>query len=179
MDSLWPTGPLRSSPNDAASWFRGDRLSPVLQNLAEDTQEIVNLGVLRHYSVFYLEKFEPEVPETILTVRVGQRAPLYCSALGKILLASLPEYELDTYLKTRDFPAQTSQTITTRETLEAEIGQVRAQGWAIDREEFVEGILCFAAPVVFDGQTLAAISITVCRQRARRRFGPKKYKLRS
>lgn len=141
-------------------------IAPALHHLAKTTGEIVNLGVLRHDAVFYLEKFEPDVGETALTVRVGQQAPLYCSALGKVFLASMSRSERAEYLARQSLIARTSHTLTTPAALEAEIQIVREQGWAADREEFVDGILCVAAPIRTRKETLAAISITLPTARA-------------
>lgn len=136
-------------------------LAPALHHLAKTTGEIVNLGVLRHDAVFYLEKFEPDVKDMTLTVRVGQQAPLYCSALGKIFLASMSEADRAAYLARETFLAKTPNTLITQAALEAEIQHVRTQGLAVDREEFVEGILCLAVPLRMNGQTIAAISLTL------------------
>lgn len=137
------------------------KVSPDLHRLAESTKEVVNLGLLHQHKVLYVKKFEAPESEPGLTVRVGQSAPLYCSALGKILLAGMSERERQTAMEAQTFHRLTSRTITDANVLESEIVQVQQRGWAEDREEFVAGIVCFGAPVVWEGKTVAAISITM------------------
>ncbi len=136
---------------------RGD---PVLQEVCDLTQEVVNLGVRRGDQVFYLGRWEATTPRTGVYVRTGEQAPLYASALGKALLTGLsPESRTDYYQRC-PFTPYTDCTITRAGDLEAAVRRVSAQGFAEDNEEFSEGVHCLAVPVVLDGRVAAAISIS-------------------
>ncbi len=128
-----------------------DRLSiqklarPCLQQLMEATNETVQLGVLEGHEVVYADKIE--CSQTIrMYSRVGRRSPLHCTALGKVLLAAQPEATLRDVLRA-GLPSHTARTLTTARALRAELRQVQAQGYAVDNEEFEDGLRCLAAPV--------------------------------
>lgn len=131
-----------------------------LRNLANTTQETVHLAVLDHYDVIYLRKHE-SAPPTALYSRVGRRAPAYCTAVGKVLLAYLPESELPTFLQTIELGRFTKNTITDKAALKVELAKIREQGYAIDNMEHEDGIYCIACPIRgHTGEVIAAISVT-------------------
>jgi DNA-binding IclR family transcriptional regulator len=118
---------------------------PYLQRLMEATRETVHLGLLEGHEVVYADKIE--CPQTIrMYSRVGRRSPLYCTALGKALLAYQPEEVLRDLLRV-GLRRYTSRTITTARRLRAELQRIREEGYALDNEEFEEGLRCIAAPV--------------------------------
>jgi DNA-binding IclR family transcriptional regulator len=128
-----------------------DRLSivaiarPHLQRLMEAANETVQLGVLEGREAVYADKIE--CARTIrMYSRVGRRSPLHCTSLGKALLAFQPEPTLRTVLQGR-LPRYTARTITSLSALRSELERVRAHGYAVDDEEFEEGLRCAAAPV--------------------------------
>jgi len=92
---------------------------------------------------------------------VGRRIPLYCTAIGKVLLAYSGTEERKVALEGVRLVAFTPKTITTRAALDAELKRVAAQGYALDAEEHEEGITCLGAPV-FDreGTVVAALSVS-------------------
>jgi IclR family acetate operon transcriptional repressor len=80
--------------------------------------------------------------------------------VGKALLAYLPEPELEELVRRQGLRAYTSRTITTLVELKRELAQVREQGYAVDNEEFEEGLKCVGAPVRdYSGRVVASISI--------------------
>jgi IclR family KDG regulon transcriptional repressor len=128
-----------------------DRLSiqkiarPYLQRLMEATNETVQLGLLEGHEVVYADKIE--CSQTIrMYSRIGRRSPLYCTALGKVLLAYQPEGILRDVLAAGLTP-RTARTITRPRALRAELQNVRERGYASDDEEFEDGLRCLAAPV--------------------------------
>jgi IclR family pca regulon transcriptional regulator len=83
------------------------------------------------------------------------------TAIGKVLLAHLPEAELKAFLQASDLRALPPKTITAGPILEQELERVRKSGYAFDDEEFAQGIRCLAAPVRnFTGHVVAAIGIS-------------------
>jgi DNA-binding IclR family transcriptional regulator len=131
-----------------------------LRKLASTTQETVHLAVLDHYEVIYLRKYE-SAPPTTLYSRIGRRAPAYCTGVGKVLLAYLPESDLSAFLQTVKLERLTENTITDKVALEAELVKIRQQGYAIDNMEHEDGVYCIACPIRgHTGEVIAATSVT-------------------
>jgi len=129
-----------------------------LTKLRDKTQLACHLGVLDGNSAIYLAKVDS--PNAIMVKSwLGKRLSLHCSGLGKVLLAWLPEKQIDLLLPDENLPAQTKTTITTRTRFKHELNKVRKNGWAFDNGEDFEGVTCIAVPV-FDrqGNVVAAIS---------------------
>jgi IclR family KDG regulon transcriptional repressor len=131
-----------------------------LQDLAKHTGETAHLAVLDAGEVLYIEKVEGKwslrMPSSI-----GRRLPLNCTALGKVFLAGLDRNESHRIVHGQKWEARTPNTLTDPYELETEVNAVRDQGYAVDREEIEEGLVCIAAPIMDDrGVTSAAISIS-------------------
>lgn len=138
---------------------------PFLQTLAESSHETVHLTVLNKGEALYLDKIEGKHSVRVVS-RVGQRLPAHCSGVGKVLLAHLPEDEIDTIIGQHGLPRFTPNTITDRVALREELRRVREQGYAVDSEEIEIGLKCVAAPLRDAGdRVVAAISISVPRFR--------------
>ena len=134
--------------------------APIMHNLACTYNAIYYLGILENHEVVYLERVEP-LNSLRLYTQIGKREPLYCTALGKVLLAALPQEEFKRIASSLKFIQHTSNTITSVEALEAEIEKVRACGYALDRCEHVEGNMCLAVPIYdYTRRTLAAMSVS-------------------
>lgn len=131
-----------------------------LQQLSERTGETAHLAVMDAGEVLYIEKVEGtwslRMPSS-----VGKRLPLNCTALGKVFLAGMDRAESHRIIHGHQWEARTPKTFTQPDELEAEVNAVRDQGFAVDREEIEEGLVCVAAPIVDDrGRTSAAVSIS-------------------
>jgi DNA-binding IclR family transcriptional regulator len=132
-------------------------VSGVLDDLARQFGEAVHLGRLDGPDVVYLAKRE-SVHRLRLYSAIGRKLPAHATALGKVLLARCPDP--DGQLRW-PLPRLTSRTITHRDALHAELRQTRNRGYAVDREENTEGIVCFAIAVPFADPPTDAISISV------------------
>ncbi len=134
--------------------------TPYLKELINQYNETVHLGVLEEGEVLYLAKEESS--QTIrMCSYVGKRAPLHCTALGKVLLAYLPEGERKKILGKRELPRLTDKTITDKKKLEKELNEVKKQGFALDRGENEKDVRCIAAPIRnYQGKIIAAVSIS-------------------
>ena len=134
--------------------------APYLKELVNQCNETVHLGVLEKGEVLYLAKEESS--QTIRMISyVGKRAPLHCTALGKVLLAYLSIEERKKILGGKVLPRLTENTITDKEELEKELDKVREQGFALDREENEKDVRCIAAPIRdYQGEVIAALSIS-------------------
>nr|WP_246421611.1 IclR family transcriptional regulator C-terminal domain-containing protein [Texcoconibacillus texcoconensis] len=98
--------------------------------------------------------------------RVGRRAPLYCTGVGKAILAYLESDELQEIVERISFEPKTKFTITTKEEFLIVLDKVRLRGYSIDDEEHEEGIRCAAAPIFnHEGRVIAGVSIAGPSQR--------------
>jgi DNA-binding IclR family transcriptional regulator len=133
---------------------------PALQRLAQTTGETANLVVMDREEAVYLDKAES--PQSVrFFSRIGHRAPLYCTAVGKVLLAWLPPGEQEETLGRLTLAPLTRNTITEAEALRQELQRVAAQGYALDREECEEGASCVAVPLRdHSGLVVAALGIS-------------------
>lgn len=132
---------------------------PYMEKLSMSFGETINLGVRDGFSVFHLEKIDSK---EILRVdsQIGSTAPVYCSALGKAIVAFIQKDELASFLSGIEFKPHGPNCITSLGELKEELEKVKKQGFAIDNEELVSGLKCVAAPV-FDhtGSVLYSISV--------------------
>jgi IclR family transcriptional regulator, acetate operon repressor len=140
---------------------------PFLERLGKATSETINLGVASNGLVEQIA----QVDSTYLiggTNWVGMSVPLYCSALGKVLLAygaaQLPAGPLE---------RRTDKTITSEAALRADLAGVRARGYAVTDEELEPGLIAVAAPVHgYDGAVIAALSVSAPTNRMTRERVP-------
>jgi DNA-binding IclR family transcriptional regulator len=133
---------------------------PVLESLAEEFKETVNLAVLR--SGYAVNLDQAMGPSTLATFDwVGSLTPLHATSSGKVLLAALSTEERDRALGGIGMPARTPRTITDRNTLEAELLEVARSGYGIVREEFEIGLNAVAVPIFNHlGTVIGAVSIS-------------------
>lgn len=133
---------------------------PVAEELSEELGETVHMGVLDGDSAVYVLKIESKFQIRMYS-RVGRRMPLYCTAIGKVLLAYMNDDEREAALTGVTFTAVTKNTITSRAALNAELAQIRKQGYALDNEEREEGLHCIGAPIFdFTGAVVATLSVS-------------------
>lgn len=133
---------------------------PILWELWKATHETVNLAVLDHGSVLYIEVIESP-HEFRLASRIGTRRPLHATALGKALAAFMPEEEREEVLNPLRFQLLTPQTISNLLQFRNELSKVRRTGYAVDDEEATLGARCVSAPVLSsDGHGVAAVSVS-------------------
>ena len=133
---------------------------PYLQQLENETNEVIHLVVYDQGEVVYIEKLDGG--ETLrMHSKVGKRAPMHCTSVGKAILAHLPDEVVLDVLSRKGMPAHTSYTITNQEQFLKELQFVRERGYALDNEENEYGITCMAVPL-FDhtGKVISAMSIS-------------------
>lgn len=133
---------------------------PVAEDLADELGETIHMGVLDGDSAVYVLKIESKYHIRMYS-RVGRRMPLYCTAIGKVLLAYMSDEEREAALKGVKLLAVTQNTITSRAALNAELAQIRQQGYALDNEEREEGLHCIGAPIFdYTGAAVATLSVS-------------------
>lgn len=133
---------------------------PFLEQLESETNEVIHLVVYDQGEVVYIEKLDGT--ETLrMHSKVGKRAPMHCTSVGKAILANLPSGIVHEIIDRKGLPMHTDHTITDKDALFKELIQVKQKGYALDLEENENGITCIATPI-FDhlGKVAAAISIS-------------------
>ncbi|PRX46764.1 IclR family transcriptional regulator [Prauserella shujinwangii] len=136
---------------------------PALAALNERTGHTVHLASYEDGEVVYIDKFEGHHSVRMYS-RVGKRAPLHCTAVGKVLVASFPPRRRQDVAAGLDYPALTASTITSARDYLAELDLVAERGFALDNAEHEDFIHCVAAPIRgARGEVLAAASLSVPR----------------
>ncbi|MCU4744358.1 IclR family transcriptional regulator [Halobacteria archaeon AArc-m2/3/4] len=129
-----------------------------VDRLADETRELANLMIEEHGHGVYIHQAKGEQAVQVDSY-VGTRVDLHATALGKSILAHLPEDRIDTIVDNHGLPQCTERTVSTREELENELELVRKRGYATDDEERLKGLRCVAAPIqTSDGRVLGAVS---------------------
>ncbi len=137
------------------------RLSlPYLQELNQQTRETIHLTVRHGLSAVYVEKLDS--PEQLrIHSRIGASVPLHCTAVGKVMLAYMPEDEQERVLPELDVKRLTPNSVGNLQELKAELFRVRKNGYACDLEEHELHIRCVAAPIYdHTGSVQSSLSIT-------------------
>lgn len=131
----------------------------VLGDLVDRIGETCNFTTLDGAEVLYLDRVEAAWPLR-LTLDVGSRVPLHCTASGKLFLAFLPEAERELVIERTVLARMTPRTITTAAALRAECARIARDGHAVDRQEFIAGLIAVAVPVRdAAGSVRAAIAV--------------------
>jgi DNA-binding IclR family transcriptional regulator len=132
---------------------------PILQQLRDDTRETINLTILNGTEILYVERLMSDYLVNV-NVNVGDRLPVYCASMGKVILAFLPESRMKKIISLTKFEPKTNQTIVSEPALIKELAEIRAQGFAINDEELEKGLRAVAAPIMnYTGEAFAAINI--------------------
>jgi IclR family KDG regulon transcriptional repressor len=136
-----------------------DEALPFLEGLVRDTGETGHLAVLDGGEAIYIEKVEARRALRIPSA-VGRGYPAHATNLGKVLLAYLPPEQVRAIVEERGLAAYTPNTIIDLARLEAELVRIRSCGYAVDNEEYDEGLRCIGAPIQdHTGHVVAALGI--------------------
>lgn len=134
--------------------IRAARLA-VLRKLSEQVGETCNIALPDRDSMIYLERVETEWPLRI-QLPVGTTVPFYCTASGKMYLSTLPKTHLARYASSDPLERKTDNTITNPDDLIRAIATVRSEQFAVDAEEFMDGMIAIAVPILDGNERLVA-----------------------
>ncbi|MFP5230866.1 MAG: IclR family transcriptional regulator [Acidobacteriota bacterium] len=141
------------------------QIQPSLRALSRRLGETVHLGVLQRTSVVYLDKAGPAT-RVCKGSKTGSSNPVYCTAMGKAMLAWLPQSEVRDLIDQITFERLTPKTIGSREELMQALERVRRRGYSIDDEEAELGARCIGAPIFDqDHNPVAALSVSCASSR--------------
>lgn len=133
---------------------------PHLEQLNHSTRETVHLTVRHLLTAVYIEKLDSPEPLRIHS-RIGASVPLYCTAVGKVMLAYLNEAEQETLVNELELRRFTENTVGSIQELQAQLAKVKKEGYACDLEEHEPHIRCIAAPIWdHSGAVNASLSVT-------------------
>lgn len=134
---------------------------PLLEELCSSTGEVVHLSILDNGEAVYIDKVESPNKSIRMYSQIGKRVPLHCTGVGKILLAWLPDKDVEYILRKKGMKAFTSNTITDLETMKKHLKLIRKIGYAFDEIEHEEEIRCVAAPIYdIKGKVIASVSVS-------------------
>jgi len=133
---------------------------PHLEQLVAEVHESSSVSVLDGDDVVYVARVPTSRIMTV-AINVGTRFPAHATSMGRVLLAGLPEEELEAYLHRAHLDRLTRRTVTSPEALVAELAKVRAQGWALVDQELEEGLRAIAAPLRDrNGRVIGAVNVS-------------------
>jgi len=133
---------------------------PYFVRLASDLGETVHLSVLRKTSIVYLDKAGTN-GKVCTNSRTGSTNPVYCTSMGKAMLAFQPLETIERIISKTRFVRFTPKTLCSREALLLALDKIRHRGYAIDDEEHELGVRCVGAPIFNpNGQAVAALSVS-------------------
>ena len=143
------------SANCTTAAFCQSPMQTVLQKVSERLREQCGIGVVRNGYVAYIA--HAKSPDFVgLQYEAGNRGPLHCTSTGKIYLSKLEDAELRKHIKHMELTQYTANTITDPEALYAEIRRVKGNGTAKTNQEFVNGVVGCAVPILSPGGALLA-----------------------
>lgn len=131
-----------------------------MRELVEQVHESSSASVLDGADIVYVARV-PAKRIMSIGLNVGTRLPAFCTSMGRILLAGLPDAALDDYFRSACLEARTSRTVTEEARLRRILSEVGVQGWALVDQELEDGVRSVAVPIrAADGTVLAAMNIS-------------------
>lgn len=127
----------------------------ILQKLHDQIGETCNVSVRDGDAMVYADRIETQWPLRI-ALHVGSRVPLYATAAGKMALSQFDDDDLQRFLRTLPLKPFTARTLTDRGALMQELQRIRARGYSTDSQEFIDGMIAVAVPILGPDQILRA-----------------------
>ncbi|MGQ4556565.1 IclR family transcriptional regulator domain-containing protein [Halobellus sp. GM3] len=137
----------------------GEISQPILDQLAENTSELVWFGVEDHGQVV---KVSEAIGDLAVSIDdwIGERRPMHAYSVGKAILAHLPEARVHEIVDRHGLPKFTDNTITDRDALFEALEQIRETGVAFNDQEYVEGVRAIGVPITHEGTVLGGLSLS-------------------
>jgi IclR family transcriptional regulator, pca regulon regulatory protein len=132
---------------------------PLMEDLVQETHESCSAATLDLPDIVYVARVPTRRIMTI-ALGVGTRLPAHATSMGRVLLADLPEEELDAFLSEHELERFTPHTIVEPRALEAAVAEVREQGWALVDQELEIGLRSVAAPIRRGPETIASLNVS-------------------
>ncbi len=140
-------------------------VSPFLREIARKTCENAHLAVRSGTQAVFIDR-EQGSNRILTNTNIGDTEELYCTAVGKCLICDFSRDELDILFRGRTLKQFTELTITDIDALSRELGEVKAMGYAVDKEEYEPNVVCLASPIMnYQGKIIAAIGVSGTKER--------------
>lgn len=141
----------------AQHWL--NRATPLLEKLRDTLNEAVSVTVMQNTEVVYVARFQTDRVMT-MAMDIGSRKPVFCTAMGRVLLASLPETKVREVLLASDIKRYTPQTLIDINALTAAVCDTRTKGYCVIDQELEQSLVAVSVPLKnYQGQTLAAVNV--------------------
>ena len=138
----------------------GSVAQPYLRELMNKTDEVVHLAIREENELIYVAKVEPK-KSIIMYSHIGMRKPMYCTAMGKAIMAELTEEEVQNIWNQSDIKSYTDNTIINLSELKNNLKDVRLKGYALDNQEVENGIICMGTLIKdYNSKICGAISVS-------------------
>ncbi len=155
-----PTLKIMKLATKVANRFEIRRIArPYMHRLSMKYKETINLGFFKNHEIIHLDKID-SLEVLRMDSALGDKAPAYCTGLGKAILAFLPDHELTNYLENIELKLLAPNTITDKDRFMSELSKIRRDGYAIDDEEMAMGLRCIAVPI-FDHNAYPAYALSI------------------
>ncbi len=133
---------------------------PYLEELSRKFAMTVHMGIYQDWEMVYIDKVDG-LNTRIIFSQIGKRAPMYCTGIGKAVLANMSPADIEFILKRQPPEAFTEHTLTSVQDIMGELEKIKKRGYAVDNEEVELGLRCVAVPIFdYRKQPAAAISIS-------------------
>jgi IclR family KDG regulon transcriptional repressor len=133
---------------------------PVMERLVNECNETTYVSILKEFKIVYLDVVETAMMVRVVP-RIGAQLPAYCTAAGKVQIASMSEEELAKFFPSKELKRFTANTITDREVLKEQLKKIAEQEYSIDNEELDIGVRCIGAPIRdYTRRIVGALSIS-------------------
>lgn len=147
----------------------GERIHPLLKAASAELGETCMLGLLDGEEVVYVSHATGDVRFLTIRLTVGSRLPLLSTAIGRALVAFLPDEDRARLVETAPLRPHTTSTVTERQAVAMEIARVRREGFAINEGEYEDGLISLGVPVLGPaGTALGALNVVTIKDRATR-----------
>jgi IclR family pca regulon transcriptional regulator len=134
------------------------RAQPLLDQLRDELHESCSLGVMEENEVYYIARAEVSRIMSV-ALRVGSRLPIYCTSMGRVLMAGQDRAWREAYLEGVELQSLTNLTVTNKQRLQDICDQVARDGYAIVDQELEPGLRSIAVPVYSGGRVVAAVNM--------------------
>ncbi|WP_288862857.1 IclR family transcriptional regulator [uncultured Sneathia sp.] len=135
----------------------------IITKLANEIEQVIHLVIQDGSQILYIDKYTPlKNGEVMSQTKIGKRAPMYCTASGKAILAYLPEEKIRKIWNDTEIIKYTSRTITNYDTLLQDLKRIRKNGYSTEYEEYKLEVYCIGVPLhTLSGEIVGAISISI------------------
>ena len=135
----------------------------IITKLAHEVDQVIHLVIQEGTQIVYVDKYTPlKTGEVMSETKIGKRAPMYCTASGKAILAYMSEDKIRQIWNETEIIKYTARTITNYDTLLQDLKRIRKNGYSTEYEEFKLEVYCIGMPLhTLNGNIIGAISISI------------------